>query len=289
MTALRDLQDRLDLNPEAAYPPFAVFLDLPADWTLLDTNPATWERSAQNMLDTTFHRSRLTGKERREIIAFFEQLVADCQQAGAAVSLIQVGRLLEGGAASLGVHLAFGDEKAPADLGRIRDSLARSGTITEIDSGVGPALLQQERTTIVPPGATALVAMTSIQIFIPIPGSHWTAVLATASAHPELTDPVDQLLRHIAASLRLTEEPTDAVATIAEHTGDGPDPADAGGRQDTFAAAPTAAGPGIERGFSTFVRKHLGPDPAPADARDTDTDTDTGATDTGDGDPRNPS
>lgn len=258
MTPLRELRDRLELNPDADYPPFPVFLDLPADWTLLDTNPATWERSAQNMLDTTFHRSRLSGKERREIIAFFEQLVADCQQANAAVSLLQVGRLTEGGAASLGIHLAFGDEKAPADLGRIRDSLTRSGTITEIESGVGPALLQRERTTMVPPGATALVAMTSIQIFIPLPGSSWTAVLATASAYPQLTDPVEQLLRHIAASLRLTEEPIDPVPGDPDN---GTDLDDTAWENTDSAAAPTTSGPGIERGFSTFVRKHFQPDP----------------------------
>lgn len=269
MTAFRDLRDRLELNPEAAYPPFPVFLDLPADWTLLDTHPATWERSAQNMLDTTFHRSTLSAKERREIIGFFEQLVADCQQAGAALSLIQVGRLQEGGAASLGIHLAFGDEKAPADLGRIRDSLTRSGTITEVESGVGPALLQRERSTMVPPGATELVALTSLQIFVPIPDSTWTAVFATASAHPELTDPVERLLRHIAGSFRLTEEPADAATGETTDDDGSEDGADGDPESDSrFHSARSRSGPGIERGFNTFVRKQLRPDPDGSDSSD---------------------
>lgn len=272
MTELRDLRDRLELNPEAAYPPFPVFLDLPADWTLLDTNPASWERSAQNMLDTTFHRSTLSARERREIIGFFEQLVADCQQAGAALSLIQVGRLQEGGAASLGIHLAFGDEKAPADLGRIRDSLTRSGTITEVQSGVGPALLQRERSTMVPPGATELVALTSLQIFVPIPDSTWTAVFATASAHPELTDPVEGLLRHIAGSFRLTEEPV--VLSAEDTTGDGSGGGSDDGSDDSsqFRAARSRSGPGIERGFTTFVRMQLRPDADGSDSTDGERD-----------------
>lgn len=258
MTELRELSETLELNPDAAQPPFPVYLELPAEWTLLDTNPATWERSAQNMLDSTFSRSRLTAKERREVIGFFEQLVADCQQAGAVISLIQVGRLQQGGAGSLGIHLVFGEEREPAGLGLIRDSLPRNGTTTEVPSGVGPAIMHSERMTMVPPGATELVALTSIQIFVPIPDTHWTAVFGTASAHPELTDPVEQLLRRIVGSFRLTEEPAPPGSSSPPADDDTDDSAE-------FTEVPRSKGPGIERGFSTLVRKRLDPPNGAAD------------------------
>jgi hypothetical protein len=258
VTEIRELSDTVELNPDAPQPPFPLFLELPGSWTLLDTNPATWERSAQDMLDTTFQRSKLSAKERREVMGFFDQLVSDCQQAGAALSLIQVGRLSTGGAASLGIHLAFGDEGRPATLGSVQDSLPRNGTTTEIVSGVGPALLHSERMTMVPPGATELVALTSIQIFVPIPGSTWTAVFATASAHPELTEPIERLLRKIVAGFRREQDPVPAVA----EEDDDADTAE-------FTELPRSKGPGIERGFTTLVRKRIEP---------------TGPTDNGDGD-----
>ena len=251
MTLLSELTDRLELNPDATYPPFPVYLAVPTTWTLLDTNPATWQRSAELMVDETFHGSRVTGKERRQIIGFFGQLVEQCQQAGSALSILQVGRLREGVAASLGVHIAFVDEQTESTVGRIRDSLPRTGTVVELDSGVGPALQRSERTTFMPPGSGELVSMTSIQIFAPIQGTSWTVVLATASEYPELTEPVTTLLQNIAVSLRLTEDP-DA----------DPDENDDDDVAEQFEQASSVRGPGIERGFTTLVRKKIGPDTA---------------------------
>ncbi|MEJ7649961.1 MAG: hypothetical protein WKF57_13155 [Nakamurella sp.] len=271
MTLLSELTDRLELNPDATYPPFPVYLAVPTTWTLLDTNPATWQRSAERMVDETFHGSRVTGKERRQIIGFFGQLVEQCQQAGSALSILQVGRLREGVAASLGVHIAFVDEQTESTVGRIRDSLPRTGTVVELDSGVGPALQRSERTTFMPPGSGELVSMTSIQIFAPIQGTSWTVVLATASAHPELTEPVTLLLQNMAVSLRLTEDPDDDTDDDTETE-----------VAEQFEQAPSVRGPGIERGFSTLVRKKIGPDTAEPGAADRDT---TDAGDSPDGDP----
>jgi hypothetical protein len=254
VTQLRDLPaERLALNPDAPQPPFPVWMALPADWTLLDTNPATWRRSAEEMIDTTFRSSRLRGPERREVMQFFEQLVADVQRAGAALSIIQVGRREAGGAASVGIHLAFADEGRPSSLARVRDSLPRTGTSTEIASSVGPAVLQRDRMTMIPPGATEVVALTSMQVFIPIPDTTWTALFSTATAFPELTEPIEQLMRQIAAQFRLTEaqvasEPNGAAGhegAVTEHSTP----------QAEYRPAPRPTGPGIERGFGTFVTK----------------------------------
>ena len=208
MTQLRQqLGDGLPLNPDAPQPPFPVWMSLPATWSLLDTNPGTWRRSADDLLDTTFRGSRLPAAERRTFLGFIEGLVADCQASGACVSLIMVGRRAEGGAASAGIHVAFGDEGVPASLGHVQDSIPRAGTRTEIASGLGPAMLQRERMTMLIPGTGQLAALTSLQIFVPIPGTTWTAVLATASAYPELTDRLQNMLVEIARSMDVGEAP----------------------------------------------------------------------------------
>ena len=264
MTQLRELPaERIELNPDAPQPPFPVWMALPADWTLLDTNPATWRRSAEDMIDTTFRSSRLRGPERREVMQFFDQLVADVQRAGAALSIIQVGRREAGGAASVGIHLAFADEGRPSSLARVRDSLPRTGTTTEIPSAVGPAVLQRDRMTMIPPGAVEVVALTSLQVFIPIPDTNWTAIFSTATAFPELTEPMEQLMRQVAAQFRLSAELADPAAN---EDGARSDAAGSDGAEESAAeyeAAPRPKGPGIERGFGTFVTKRTGPDPTP--------------------------
>lgn len=271
MARLDELTDTLALNPEAPFPPFPVYLSVPATWTVLDTNPATWERSAERMIDTTFQGSKVTGRERRQIVSFFGEVVAHCQQAGTALSLLQVGRLREGVAASLGIHLAFVDEQSPSSIGRIRDSLPRTGTTTEIATAVGEALQRSERTTFLPPGATELVAMTSIQVFVPLPDSNWTLVLATSCAHPELTEALTLLMQRIAASVRLTEDGSDPDGTDGAGAEDDDQPAE-------FEETSTVRGPGIERGFRTLVRKQLAAPEgsAPDDGDDADDAAGTG-------------
>lgn len=257
MARLEELTDTLALNPEAPFPPFPVYLSVPATWTVLDTNPATWQRSAEQMIDTTFQGSKVTGRERRQIVSFFGEVVAHCQQAGTALSLLQVGRLREGVAASLGIHLAFVDEKHESSLGAIRDSLPRTGTAVEIPTAVGPALQHSERSTFLPPGATELVAMTSIQVFVPLPSSTWTLVLATSCAHPELTEPLTLLMQRIAASVRLTEDGSDPDGEPEDETDDA-----------EFVETGPSRGPGIERGFRTLVRKQLSAPEQDGDGRD---------------------
>lgn len=296
MSTIGELGDTLALDPNAPRPPFPIALRLPSAWSILDTDPQTWERSAERMIDTTFHGSRLPAGERRQVMGFFEQLVADCQRAGASVSLILVGRLADsnstastastdstagragatggagrasgsgrrdrgGRAASLGLHLAFLNDDQPATVGRVRDQLPRTGTITELTSGVGPALLHAERTTMVPPGASELVAMTSLQAFIPIPNTGWTAIFASASAFPELTPALQDLMTEIVADFRLADPASGTDAAAAQPAADSPGDADGGQggpeRSAGYQRLETRKGPGIERGFTTFVQRRL--------------------------------
>lgn len=247
---------RIELNADVPFPPFPLWMRVPSTWSQLDSNPGTWRRSAEDLIDTAWRGSRLPAKERREVLGLLEGLVADCQRAGAALSLITVGRLPAGGAASFGIHLAFASDGRPATLGRVHDILPRTGVASEISTNSGPAVLHRDRMTMVVPGTAEIAALTSIQIFVPITDTSWTVVLSTASAYPELTDALEGTLRAAAESITTTDEQT---ATLG---GAGEIAADDGAPPPDFQAGPARRGPGFERGFSTMVVRRIEP---PAD------------------------
>jgi len=252
--------DRIELNSEVPFPPFPLWLRVPAAWSQLDSNPSTWRRSAEDLIDTAWRGSRLPAKERRQVMSMLEGLVADCQRAGAALSLITVGRLPAGGAASFGIHLAFASDGRAAGIGRVHDILPRSGVVTEIATNSGPALLHRDRMTMVVPGTAQIAALTSIQIFVPIPGTSWTVVLSTASAYPELTNDLDMLLRATAESITTRAEDSETDESATSGSGEGVPPVE-------FEDAPTPRAAGFERGFGTMVVRRLGsPESVPRDA-----------------------
>ena len=258
MTRVAELPgESVTLNPEAPFPPFPVWLRIPSAWDLLDTNPGTWLRSARSLVDVSFGAAHLPARDRRAAVTVIEDLVSECQRAGAALSLLSLGRTPDGQVASAGIHLAFAGDDRPATLGRVHDMLSRTGTTSEIDTGVGPAIVHRDRTTMMVPGTATLKTLTSIQIFVPVPDTCWTVVLSTASAFPELTDPLERILVAMATSVQRTDS--------ADATGS--DPADDGGSSDDGGTAgevvaepaPGAQGPGIERGFGTMLLRRLTP------------------------------
>ena len=219
MTGIGELvAERIDLNPDVPFPPFPVWIRLPATWSRLDTNPTTWRRSAGELIDTTFRGARLPAKERREVVSVLEGLVADCQRAGAALSLITVGPRQAGGAVSFGLHLAFASDGSPASVGRVRDILPRTGVADELATESGPAVVHRDRVTMMVPGTADIAALTCIQVFVPIPGTSWTVVLSTASAYPDQTDALESLIRSAAQSVRT--DPSGAAEPAADRVED---------------------------------------------------------------------
>ena len=255
MSAVDELTGgRIELNPDVSFPPFPLWLRIPASWSRLDSNPETWRRSAEQLVDGAFRGSRLSARDRRTVLEMLEGLVADCQRAGAALSLLTVGRRASGGAASFGLHLAFASDGRAASLGRVHDMLPRSGTTTDLATGCGPAVMHRDRVTMVVPGTAEIVALSSIQIFLPITGTTWTVVLSTASAVAELTGPLEELLRAVAESISAEEPGSEGerapTTGVAAHHGRPED----WGPADRDTSAPTV---GFERGFNTFVLRRI--------------------------------
>jgi len=144
--------------------------------------------------------------------------------------------------------------------------LPRSGTTIELATGCGPAVLHRDRVTMVVPGTAEIVALSSIQTFLPIGGTTWTAVLSTASAFAELTEPLETLLRSVAESVSVgdgSERDDSDHSDDSEGAGDAlpPDVMTAAARPDWMPADHKAGDPsaaGFERGFGTLVRRRIG-------------------------------
>ncbi|MTD15258.1 hypothetical protein GIS00_15050 [Nakamurella sp. YIM 132087] len=253
--------EHVELDPAAPRPPFPLWMRLPAEWSLLDTNPATWQRSAEELVRTSFGGGKLPAAERRGVLSVLEDLVADCQRAGSALNLVTVGRLKAGTAFSAGIHVAFAGDERPATLGRVQDVLSRSGTTTEIGTASGPALLHRDRSTMVVPGTATIAALTNLQIFLPFAGTTWTAVLSTSSAFDELTPRLEALVREMAAGIRRTATDADGSDGVAV---DGVEPAGDGSGEagsDLAGAVPDAGGPGepmVERAIGAPVAERPG-------------------------------
>lgn len=207
MSTIAELtDDRIPLDPNTNRPPFPVVIDLPSDFYLLDTNPATWKRSTEILLRVAFNGHRLSTADRKSALAVLEQLVVQAQRGGVSLALIRMGRLSDGQVASAGIFLAWAHEKSLSSLGRVRDMLPRSGISTEIRTPVGPAIIHRSRSNAQVPGTATIVSMARIQLFVPFPDTRWTAIISTASAFPELTDALDVLIEQMARSIRLATD-----------------------------------------------------------------------------------
>lgn len=242
----------LRLNPDAVHPPFGWHVALPSDWAILDTHPSSWQRSLERLVDDRLAGQRLKSAERRQVLHFLSDLVANCQRAGTLVSLVQIGRLSSGAVGSAGLHLAWYDSSPdPASLAVVRQAVGRQGVIEEIDTPAGPAMLQRDHLSLAPPGSTTRVGLTSLQAFLPLSARTWTAVVATAGAHPEMLPVLYDLVVAVVGSIRpLDDQPAhpESAPTAAPESG------------TVYTPVPPPKAPGVERGFGTLVVHRIDPD-----------------------------
>jgi hypothetical protein len=158
------------------------------------------------MVDDRFAGRRVRAAERRQVLEFVEQLVADCQRSGAALSMLQLGRMSTGTVGSAGLHLGWFDSAPdPAGLVLVREVLPTTGTVKEVDTPCGPALLHRDTASTMPPGGLTRIRSTVLQLFLPIDGTTWTAVLSAATAHPEMERVVDEVIVAVAGSITPTD------------------------------------------------------------------------------------
>jgi hypothetical protein len=208
------------LNPDVASPPFAWEVALPDEgsWAWLDTHPSSWQRSVDRLVDDRLAGTRLRAAERRAVIANVGDIVSAAQQAGALLSLIQIGLLESGKLGTAGLHIAWYDSTPdPADLAMVRRAISNQGTVERHDTSAGVVLLQRDSRLVLPPGHESKVRVTSLQAFLPVPDRCWTAAIATAGAHAELTEVLHGIVLAVASSI----QPLDDVGLV-ERSGSDP-------------------------------------------------------------------
>jgi hypothetical protein len=198
------------LDPDAARPPFEWQVSLPTGpaWSLLDTYPASWQRSAERLNDSHLAGRHLRTTERKSVLAFLGELVGACQLAGTVLSLVQIGALDQRTLSTVGLHIAWYDSAPdPSSLATVRSAASTSGVIEEIDTPAGPVILQRDYRSVAPSSSERRVGVTSLQAFLPVPGHTWTAIVATSSPHPEVVDSLRVIVIAVAGSIRPTESP----------------------------------------------------------------------------------
>jgi hypothetical protein len=238
------------LNPDAAHPPFPWRVQLPDQWAVLDTNPATWQRNLQRLVDERLAGQRLPAASRRELLGHLEDLVVSAQHGGVLLSLVYIGTLSSGTAASAGLHLAWYDS-APerASLSTARLAAGRQGVIDEVETDAGTIVVQRDHVMTAPPGSTTRHGLTSLQAFLPLTDRTWTALVATASAYPEITDMLRELVVAVAGSIHPIEDgPTEGPA---------PDESHVATAEYTPVEPPRASG--VDRGFGTMIVRRIDP------------------------------
>ena len=230
----------LRLNPDAPHPPFTWQITLPESWAVLETQPATWSRSAERIIDEQLAGQRLRAADRREILGHLEDLVVTAQRGGVLLSLVRIGRLSAGGLASAGLQVAWYDS-APerASLATVRQAASRRGVLEEVQTQAGTVVLQRDHLLVAPPGSLERRGLTSFQGFLPLTGHTWTAVVASASAHPTMTEVLRDLVLTVAGS----------IGPVDEDSADPPP-------EPSY--APVDA-PGLEKGFGTMVVRRVPP------------------------------
>lgn len=250
-------EEGLQLNPDAAHPPFAWQIALPSGWTILDTHPVSWQRSLERLVDTRFAGQRLKAADRRQVLGFLDGLVAACQRAGTLISLVHIGQLSGGGVASAGLQVAWYDSTPQlASLAWVRQAAGRQGVIEEIETPAGMALLQQDRLSITPPATSTRASLRSLQVFLPLPGRTWTAVVATAGAHPEMQPLLRELVVTVAGSIRPIDDGEPGPSEVAESE-----------PEIAYSPVPPPHAPGIQRGFGTLRMHRVDREPTNLQAR----------------------
>ena len=245
--------DTLQLNANSTHPPFEWSVGIPSDWALVDTAPETWQVSAERLVDHKFGGRKLPAAARRTVHGWIEHVVSESQRANTILCVMQFGKLSTGELGSAGVHLLWhhtGDKPASLDL--VHEMLPENADTALVETETGPAILAQDRSSLVPPGFRSRVSVQNYQIFLPVPGTSWMLLLSAATAQEEME--------------RVTYEVITAMArSVLTAT---PDP-DAGGEEpaqpEEFVAVDKPEAPGVARGFGTLVRRRS---PAPEEDED---------------------
>ena len=192
----------LEWHPDAVRPPFEWTMELPSDWTVVDTHPAAWKNRVERIIDDVFAGRRLSSAQRRDVRGYLSGVVASSQKAKIMLTLVRFGVDESERPESVGLTVRWASN-APrmASLATVRNGLSNAGQVEEF-TGVNGArmIVRRERRSQVSGGTTEKV--THLQGFLPVPGSQWTLIATMSTTREDLDEHLSVLLSWAATPAR---------------------------------------------------------------------------------------
>lgn len=193
-------------HPDAARPSFEWTMELPTDWSVVDTHPASWKNRVERLIDDVFAGKRLSSKQRRDVRDYLAGVVATSQKARILLTLVRFGVDEQEVPEAVGFTVRWASN-APgmASLATVRSGLASAAHVEEVTGANGARMiLRRERRSQVSGGTTRKV--THLQAFLPASGTQWTLIATMSTTRTDLDDHLGALLRRCVGSVRVLGE-----------------------------------------------------------------------------------
>ncbi len=244
----------LTLNPKATHPPFSWSIGVPHDWAMLDTAPATWQRNAERLIDFKFAGKRLPAKEHRMVFGYLESAVAQTQKADSILCVLQFGRMSTGDLGSTGINAVWHNTgHRTASLEAVHQFVPNAATTSPFDTRLGPGLMCEQQTSVMPPGSGTRIAAQNFQAFVPVAGTSWMLILSGSAAQPEMERVTREAVLAMAHSLAVDDDALPS-ETSTRTTAATPPTAGEESAATKMTRVDGAGMPGAWRGFGTFIR-----------------------------------
>lgn len=205
----------LQWHPDALRPPFRWAIDLPTDWSVLDTHPARWKRQAERITDDAFGGIRLRAAHRREVLDYLTSVVAAAQNAKMMLVLMKVGLSQDGSTPeALGLTLRWASS-SPLLASMATITGMKGAPVTQITTARGLAAgirTDHRRET----RGGELTTVSSVQGFLPMPGTSWTLILTTTAPRTDLDDSLIALVTRCLGSVHILDSTQEDVGTTPQ-------------------------------------------------------------------------
>ncbi|WP_062441129.1 hypothetical protein [Herbidospora daliensis] len=188
----------------AVLPPFAFRVEVPDDWTIFDTSAEGWQRSTEALLDVQKEGARrLSGAERRGALRILADVAAVARATGACVSATKFASAA--GPPFIGTLTLAWFDSAPIepDLAFVQLVAGEQGTqeIMQTDLATGLQVAGRTEWDQPLPWLMAEGCTFDTQIYLPVPGTTWTALCTGATTNAAHAELMTKTVRRMATSL----------------------------------------------------------------------------------------
>lgn len=201
-------KEQLSLHPQALRPNFLWTAQLPLNWAFLDTNPATWKRNAEKIINDYFVGSRLKRSEHSALMAYLEKAIKASQENKILLSFILPGPLESGefGACTLLVRWqSFSPDVA--SMGTVEHAFGkREGKEQRTTNAGSPYLLFGGEVQIGP--ITDRKSAWNYQAVMPVLSTPWTVIVSGMAPTAEMGGMIRDIVVRLANNIQCYPQQT---------------------------------------------------------------------------------